>query len=414
MTEAASRIIRPPHRRERRPLADPSDPRSIRPIRGNLVDLELAADTNGPYGANRDADRRARWKEELRTQARALGLADLGVTDASPLPRGDHYDRWVTDGRGATMSWLEPGTRTRPTDLLPQARTLIAVAARYPKPEREPQPIAAYALRDDYHHALKRAVRRLSAQLREWVPGSATRTTVDTAPLREREAAMRAGIGWIGKNTMLVHPQHGCYTLLGTILWTEELPPDPPAVDHCAECRRCLDACPTGAFPAPYELDARRCLSYWTIEQRAELPAEMQAAQGTRAFGCDACLAACPFGGRTLHAESPLLPTLAPLAAMGLATLLEEGRARFWKHFRRTPVERARRHGFLRNLLVAAGNSGDPALRSAVAPFCDDQDPRLVAAARDALARLDLAAIPAASRPGPQAEAAAEPRKEEP
>ncbi len=350
--------------------------------------MGCAADTNGPYGANRDADRRARWKEELRALARTLGLADLGVTDAGPLPHGDYYERWVADGRGATMSWLAPDTRTRPTDLLPEARTLIAVAARYAKPEHEPQPIAAYALRDDYHHSLKRAVRRLSAQLREWVPGSVTRTTVDTAPIREREAAMRAGLGWIGKNTMLVHPQHGCYTLLGTILWSEALPPDAPAVDHCADCRRCLDACPTDAFPAPYELDARRCLSYWTIEQREALPPELAAAQGTRAFGCDACLAACPFGGRTLHAESPLLPTLAPLQAMGLATLLEEARARFWKHFRRTPVERARRHGFLRNLLVAAGNSGDVALLPVVARFCDDLDPRIAGAARDAQSRL--------------------------
>lgn len=353
--------------------------------------MERAADTNAPYGAIDAADRRTQWKAALKALARELGLADCGVTDAGPLPHGDYYEAWVASGRGATMSWLKPDTRTRPTDLLPEARTLIAVAARYAKPDAEPQPIAAYAVRDDYHLALKRAVRRLSAQLREWVPGSTTRTTVDTAPLREREAAMRAGLGWIGKNTMLVHPQHGCYTLLGTILWSEELPPDPPAVDHCADCRRCLDACPTAAFPAPYELDARRCLSYWTIEQREELPPELRAAQGTRAFGCDACLAACPFGGRTLHAESPLLPTLAPLAQLSLGELLVEARARFWKRFRTTPVERARRHGFLRNLLIAAGNSADATLRTLVASFCDDPEPKLAAAARQALAQLDAA-----------------------
>lgn len=360
--------------------------------------MARAEDTNAPYGAIDGPDRRAQWKSLLKDRAKALGLADLGVTSADPLPRGDYYERWVAQGRGATMTWLEPDTRTRPTDLLPGARTLIAVAARYPKPEHEPQPIAAYALRDDYHLVLKRAVRQLSALLREWVPGSTTRTTVDTAPLREREAAMRAGIGWIGKNTMLVHPQHGCYTLLGTILWSEELPPDPPAVDHCADCRRCLDACPTQAFPAPYELDARRCLSYWTIEQREELPAELRAAQGARAFGCDACLAACPFGGRALFAESPLLPTLAPLARRTLGELLVDARARFWKLFRKTPVERARRHGFLRNLLAAAGNSGDATLRSTVASFCDDPDPRLRNAAEQSLRRLEATTAAAARK----------------
>ncbi|MBL8840979.1 MAG: tRNA epoxyqueuosine(34) reductase QueG [Planctomycetes bacterium] len=354
--------------------------------------MRRAEDTNAPYGATDDAAQRERLKVELKEAARALGLADLGVTGSEPLPRGDYFEQWLAQGRNAGMDWLEPGTRTRPTDLLPSARTVLVAALRYAKPQQEPAPIAAYALRDDYHLVLKQALRLLARRLLAFAPGSEVRIAVDSAPLREREAAQRAGVGWIGKNTMLVHLQHGCYTLLGTLLWSEALPPDPPAVDHCADCRRCLDACPTAAFPAPYQLDASRCLSYWTIEQQGPLPEELREPLATRAFGCDACLAACPFGGRALHAESPLLPTLERHAALSLRELLVEARDRFWKWFRHTPVSRGRRRGLLRNLLVAAGNSGELALREVVAPFCQDEDPLLADHARAALARLDALA----------------------
>ncbi len=361
--------------------------------------MRRAEDTNALYGATDDAAQRAQLKVELKEQARALGLADLGVTTSEPLPRGEYYEAWLAQGRNAGMAWLKPGERTRPTDLLPSARTLLVAALRYAKPAVEPAPIAAFALHDDYHLVMRQALRALSRRLRAFAPGSETRVTVDSAPLREREAAQRAGIGWIGKNTMLVHLQHGCYTLLGTLLWSEELPPDAPAVDHCADCRRCLDACPTGAFPAAYELDARRCLSYWTIEQQGALPPELHAPLATRAFGCDACLAACPFGGRSLFAESPLLPTLATHASLSLRELLIQARDRFWKWFRHTPVSRARRRGLLRNLLIAAGNSGDSTLREVIAPFCQDGDTLLADHARMALDRLDLARCPAPSAP---------------
>ena len=334
-------------------------------------------------------------KVRLRERARVLGLADLGFTTAAPLPRADAYARWLAEGRQASMEWLRPGERTDPADLLPGARTLIVAAAAYAKPAQEPNAIAAYAQRDDYHRALRRVLRTLSAELRGLVPGSATRVTVDTAPLREREAAMRAGIGWIGKNTMVVHRRHGCYTLLGAILWTEAIEPDAPAVDHCAECRRCLDACPTDAFPRPYEMDARRCLSHATIENRGAIPAELRDALSTRAFGCDACLAACPWGGASLLEESGLLPTRPELAEATLRELLVRARDRFWKSFRRTSVERARRRGMLRNLLIAAGNSRDTTLLEIVAPFAADRDPIVAEHARHAAARLDRTAEPA-------------------
>jgi epoxyqueuosine reductase len=346
-----------------------------------------AADTIASYGSTA-------LKVRLREVALAAGLAEVGFTTADPLPHADHYERWLAEGKSATMRWLEPATRARPRDLLDGARTMVVAMARYAKPEREPAPIAAYALRRDYHRDLKRALRTVSAAMRELVPGSRTRVAVDTAPLLEREAAMRAGLGWIGKNTMVVHLQHGCYTLLGEILWSEELEPDPPALDHCGECRRCLDACPTAAFPREYELDARRCLSYWTIEQRGPIPDDLREPLATRAFGCDACLAACPYGGRSVLAESGLLPTRAPLAARSLRELIELARDRFWKTFRDTPVERARRRGMLRNLMVAAGNSGDASLLDVVAPFADDRDATIAEHARHAAQRLARIAKP--------------------
>jgi epoxyqueuosine reductase len=357
--------------------------------------LERAADTIAPYGATSAADRSdpggrfAGLKPRLRERARELGLAEIGFTGAEPLPRGDYYETWLREGRAASMRWLEPGSRTDPADLLPGARTMIVAMAVYSRAASEPAPIAAYAQRADYHHELKRALRHLAADLRELVPSSRTRVAVDTAPIREREAAMRAGLGWIGKNTMVVNERHGCHTLLGAVLWSEEIEPDPPAADHCGGCRRCLDACPTGAFPRPYELDSRLCLSYLTIEHRDAIPGELREPLSTRAFGCDACIAACPYGARAPLEGDGLLATDAALAGRSLRELIELARDRFWKTFRHTPVERARKRGLLRNLLVAAGNSGDRALLDVVGPFVHDDDELLAEHARWAVRRLE-------------------------
>jgi epoxyqueuosine reductase len=331
-----------------------------------------------------------RLKEELRRRARELGLDEVGFTTADELPRADYVARWLDDGRAGEMTYLaRGGPRHRPELLLEGARTIVVGMARYQRPRGEPSHLAGYAQRGDYHPGLRKALRPLAAELRAAVPGSATKICIDAAPILEREAAMRAGVGWIGKNTLVVHQELGCWTLLGLILWTGELPPDPPAVDHCGRCRRCLDACPTQALTAPYEMDARRCLSYVTIEQRGAIPDEFREALGVRAFGCDACLAACPFGGASLFDDAPLLPTDPSLAGASLRDLLERARDRFWKSFRATPIERARRRGFLRNLLVAAGNAGDAGLREVVLPFRDDEDTLVADHARWALQRLE-------------------------
>jgi epoxyqueuosine reductase len=328
-------------------------------------------------------------KERLRRRGRELGLDEVGFTGAEDLPRADYVAKWLADGRAGEMTYLERGgPRHRPELLLPGARTIVVGVARYQRPRDEPAHLAAYAQRGDYHPGLRKALRPLAAELRDAVPGSATKICIDAAPILEREVAARAGVGWIGKNTLVVHQELGCYTLLGLILWTGEIEPDAPAADHCGRCRRCLDACPTGALDAPYQMDARRCLSYVTIEQRGPVAAEYREALSVRAFGCDSCLAACPFGGPQMFTDAPLLPTDRALADAPLRELLARARDRFWKSFRATPIERARRRGFLRNLLIAAGNAGDPGLRDVVAPFADDPDTLLAEHARWALQRM--------------------------
>lgn len=330
-------------------------------------------------------------KEWLRQRARELGLDALGITSTEPLPHEAYRKEWLDQGCAGEMHYLQRPDPVRPTSLLEGSRTLLVGAARYARPRDEGTPLAAYAQREDYHRVLRVPLEALAADLRALESGSRTRVLVDTAPLLEREAAARAGLGWIGKNTMLVHLQLGCFTLLGEILWTGRLEPDAPGVDHCLDCQRCLEACPTGALTAPYQMDARLCLSYLTIEQRGQVPDDLRTQTGTRAFGCDACLNACPFGGRNVFREGRLLPTEPELRDASLAELLDRASARFKKTFGWTPIERTRKRGLLRSLLIAAGNSGDPSLLSRVESFLGDEDPRIQEHAHWARTRLVLA-----------------------
>jgi epoxyqueuosine reductase len=316
-------------------------------------------------------------KDRLRRRALQLGLDDLGFTTAAPLPHETYLKRWLDQGRAGQMSYLRRGERARPTFLLDGARTLLVAAVRYAKPSSHPTAIAAYAQRPDYHRVLREALELLAEDLRLLQGGTLTRVVVDTAPILEKEAAARAGVGWIGKNTMLVHASMGCYTLLGEILWTGELPADPEGVDRCGRCRRCLDACPTGALVAPYEMDARRCLSYMTIEQRGEIPEEFREPMEQRVFGCDDCIAVCPFGGSSLLQEGTLLPTETDLENPSLADLFRAVEHSFRRALGWTPVERTRKRGFLRSLLIATGNSRDAELLPWVEGYLEDEDPRI-------------------------------------
>ena len=315
-------------------------------------------------------------RERIRRRFLDAGFTKVGFTSAEPVD--DLASPWVAAGRHATMAYMAraPAARADPRSLLAGARTIVCVAAAYP-PGDGHQPIAGYACAEDYHRTMKAALRRVVDALAGDVPGAHARVCVDTAPLLERALAARAGLGWIGKNTMLMDDLHGPWMLLGEVLLDVALPPDAPVADRCGTCTACLDACPTGALDAPHALDARRCLSYWTIEHRGPLPPAWADALGHRAFGCDDCLVACPFGARatTGRAAGAATPEAAPpvcaggggdetrasaevrpiqprpdLAALDLDALRARARASFRRHLASTPVERARKHGLLRNL----------------------------------------------------------------
>lgn len=336
-----------------------------------------------PVDSHLPSDRKALLKQK----ALELGLDDMGFAGAEPLPHANYLESWLLQGKAGAMTYLSRPGRADPRSLLPGAQSLLVGLARYARPPRHPAPIAAYATRADYHRSLRTVLLQLAEMLQGFEPGSSVYVAVDTSPLVEREAAARAGVGWIGKNTMLVHRTHGCYTLLGEVLWTGYLPPDTPGTDLCGSCTRCLEACPTDAL-TPYAMDPRRCLSYWTIERRGEVPEEFREALGPRAFGCDACIEACPFGTRRGSEEGRLLPTDAEMAGSSLAELLPRAATHFRKSFGWTPVERARKRGFLKGLLLATGNSCDAALRESIRPFLEDSDPEVQECARWAWNRL--------------------------
>ncbi len=295
----------------------------------------------------------------LRAEAAALGIARLGVARAAARDR-DRLDAWLAAGRHGAMAYMarEPAVRADPGRLLPGARAVISVAVHHDPGEAAPPPptvarIARYARSDDYHRLLHRLLRRLVDRLDGLAPGHRQRICVDTAPLLERAHAVAAGIGWIGKHTCLVHPHAGSYFLLGEIVTTAPLPANTPMADHCGTCRRCLDACPTGALVAPHELDARRCISYWTIEHRGDLPAEAKGSLHGWVFGCDLCQEVCPFN-RFAPTGHPDLAPRPGLERPELAALAAATAQSFKGQFRGTPVVRAGKQQMGRNFLAAA------------------------------------------------------------
>jgi epoxyqueuosine reductase len=289
-------------------------------------------------------------RERVRQAFERQGFVRVRFTTPDPLP--DYVTGWVAAGRHAGMDWMatDPGRRARPAELLPGARSVVCAAAAYP-PTDGRGTIAGYARAEDYHRTLAAALQAGLDEVRALLPGVRGRVCVDTAPLLERALAARAGLGWIGRNTMLLDEQHGPWLLLGEVLLDAELPPDPPAVDRCGTCTACVDACPTGALDGERHLDARRCLSYWTIEHRGALPDEWGHALEHRAFGCDDCLAACPFPAAPARVpEGPLVPR-DDLVDPDPDDLEARARESFRRHFGSTPLERARKGGLLRNLV---------------------------------------------------------------
>ena len=300
----------------------------------------------------------------LKEEATRLGFDLAGATPAAAPPGFDRFRQWLADGFAGDMHYLADRLDAYgdPGRLLDGVRSILVMAVNY----RSVEPAAAgpgqgrvsrYAWGADYHDAIRRRLHALADFHRRLVPDGRVRGVVDTAPLLERQFAQRAGLGWIGKNTMLINERFGSWTFLAALLTTEELAYDEPATTgHCGSCRACLDACPTGALVEPYRLDARKCISYLTIESRGPIPAELRAACGDRLFGCDACQEACPHNGRTPSTAEPAFHPSPGMNPAELAELLALDEAGFRRRFRHTPLWRARREGILRNVGVVLEN----------------------------------------------------------
>lgn len=295
----------------------------------------------------------------IKAEAIRLGFAAARVALVSEAEHVREYRAWLAAGRHGEMAYMakQPERRENPAHLLRSAVSAVIVAMT--QPPGPPGPISRYARSEDYHEAMWGRLNALLHYVRQHVPGANGRGYVDSAPILERDLAAAAGLGWIGKNTCLITPRVGSFYFIGELLLDIPLQPDPPIGHHCGSCHRCLDACPTGAFIGPYELDARRCISYLTIELKGPIPRELRPLMGTMIFGCDICQDVCPHN-KWDQPASPL--ALRPdLKDPDLVELLSLDEIEFRARFKGTPVLRAKRRGLLRNVCVALGNHGDPA-----------------------------------------------------
>ena len=316
------------------------------------------------------------FKDWLKVKAESIGFDLFGVSDASAPDHLEHYRLWLAEGCHGEMGYLERHLplKADPQSLLPEARSILVVALSYYRPEalsktRPEFRIARYARGDDYHGFMKRMLEQLGTAMAEKVPDLAWRAFVDSGPLLERELAQRAGLGWIAKNTCLISPQQGSFLLLGCLLTDLAIEPDKPfTAFHCGSCTRCIDACPTGAIEAPHWLDARKCISYWTIEQREAIPEPLRSQHGDWAFGCDICQEVCPWNLRFAKiSEQPAFYPREWIGSESLEKLLLYSAHDFELRIApRSPLKRPKYRGFLRNLAVVAGNTGNQALLPAL------------------------------------------------
>ena len=337
-------------------------------------------------------------KAAIGARAFALGFDAVGFAEAAlAASAGEALRAFLEKGFHGDMGWLASRAERRaaPDALWPEARSAVVVGLNYGiegdalagLANRARGNVSVYARGRDYHEVLKSRLKRLAREIAA-AQGCAVKVFVDTAPVMEKPLAQRAGLGWQGKHTNLVSRAHGSWFFLGAMLTDLALAPDAPETDHCGECRRCLDACPTNAFPSPYVLDARRCISYLTIEHKGHIPRDLRAPIGNRIFGCDDCLAACPWN-KFARASSD--PAWRPRAAADLADLADLARlddASYRRAFAGTPVRRAGRDRFVRNVLIAIGNSASATLASEAEARLDDASPLVRAAAVWALRRL--------------------------
>jgi len=330
----------------------------------------------------------------VKARALELGFDRVAIGPAAPAEHGPALEAWLDAGYAGTMSYLERGRADRldPARLLPGCRSVVAVAMSYnPDATAESaddwRPVSRYARNRDYHDVIRPRLGELAEFIGAATAGSVTsRAAVDTSAVLERDLAARAGLGWVGKNTNLLTPSLGSYFFIGILLTTAELDFDERQPDRCGTCTACLDACPTGAFVAPYVLDARRCISYLTIEHRGDIPDALAERLGSWLFGCDVCQEVCPWNRK---AEPGREPALQPSGSLGsLETLLELDQDGFRARFRGTALWRTRRAGLLRNAAIALANRGDRAAAPALTRALDDADAVVRRAASWALAKL--------------------------
>ena len=366
----------------------------------------------------------ASTKEEIVARAKALGFDSCRIANASAPAHAEEFRAWLREGAAGEMQWMERGAEKRcdPEQVLPGACSIIVVALNYWQgPEPTPKErrftnrraenvgleaaapwgssrrvatgrIARYAWGDDYHDVMLEKLEQLSAFLTE--RGGTQKCYVDTGPILERDHAAEAGVGWHGKSTMLIDPTLGTWFFLGQILTTLDLPADQPQPPRCGSCQRCIAACPTGAITEPHRLDARRCISYLTIELKGSIPLELRPLIGDRIYGCDDCLDACPWN-RFAAVSREAAFAAGPAVAMQLRDYLALDEAGFRLLFRRSPIKRIKRRGFLRNVCVALGNVGDENDLAALKRAAVDPEPLISEhagwAIREIRARIDPA-----------------------
>jgi epoxyqueuosine reductase len=337
-------------------------------------------------------------KQAIRDKAAELGFDACGFARAdAPWPAGERLAQFVGLERHGTMGWMAETLerRSHPQAMWPGARSAVVLGMNY-GPEADPMAaladptraaISVYAQGDDYHELIKKRLKALA----RWMvaeTGCELKVFVDTAPLMEKPLAAAAGIGWQGKHTNLVSREHGAWLFLGSVLTDLDIAPDAAETDHCGSCRACLDVCPTGAFPAPFQLDARACLSYLTIEHAGPMPVKYRAAMGNRIYGCDDCLAVCPWNKFAVRANEAAFHARESLRSPALRDLVRLDDAAFRTVFAKSPVKRIGRDRFVRNVLYAIGNSGDAGLAEEAARLLDDPAPVVRDAAAWAVERL--------------------------
>ncbi|MCD2175413.1 tRNA epoxyqueuosine(34) reductase QueG [Rhizobium sp. C4] len=351
-------------------------------------------------------------KAFIRAEAMRLGFSAMRITPAEASERlADDLSGFVSAGFHGSMDWMAETAerRTDPKTLWPEARSVVVLAMNY-GPEGDPLAatrmpdrgnISVYARNRDYHDIIKGKLKELAGKIASRA-GADVKVFVDTAPVMEKPLAMQAGLGWQGKHTNLVSRELGSWFFLGSIFTTAEIAPDAPETDHCGSCRACLDACPTQAFPAPGRIDARRCISYLTIEHKGMIAPEFRHAMGNRIYGCDDCLAACPWNKFAQSASEMKLQARADLQAPKLDFLLTLDDAAFRSLFTGSPIKRIGRNRFIRNCLIAAGNSRDASLAGLCRLLLGDNDAAVRATALWALA--EIQGVEAARRALPNSE----------